>query len=45
MVFNAGAGIKVGGKAESLTDGINLAKESIDSGSAKNILESLAAVK
>ena len=45
VVFNAGAGIKVGGKAESLTDGINLAKESIDSGSAKNILESLAAVK
>ena len=45
VVFNAGAGIKVGGKAESLADGINLAKESIDSGSAKNILESLAAVK
>ena len=45
VVLNAGAGIKVGGKAESLTDGINLAKESIDSGSAKNILESLAAVK
>ncbi len=45
VVLNAGAGIKVGGKAESLADGINLAQESIDSGSAKNILESLAAVK
>ena len=45
VVFNAGAGIKVGGKAESLTDGIKLAEESIDSGSAKNKLELLAAVK
>ena len=45
VVFNAGAGIKVGGKAKSLADGINLAEESIDSGSAKNILESLAVVK
>ena len=45
VILNAGAGIKVGGKAESLTDGINLAEESIDSGSAKNILKSLAAVK
>jgi len=45
VVFNAGAGIMVGGKAESLTDGIKLAQESIDSGAAKNILESLAAVK
>jgi len=45
VILNAGAGIKVGGKAESLVDGVNLAQESIDSGSAKNILESLAAVK
>ena len=45
VVFNAGAGIKVGGKTESLIDGIKLAEESIDSGSAKNVLELLAAVK
>ena len=35
----------VGGKAETITDGIQLAKEVIDSGTAKNILESLAAVR
>ena len=45
VVFNAGAGIKVGGKTESLIDGIKLAEESIDSGSAKNVLKLLAAVK
>ena len=45
VVINAGAGIKVGGKAESLAEGIKLAEESIDSGSAKNVLQSLAAVK
>ena len=45
VVINAAAGIKVGGKAKSLTDGIKLAEESIDSGSAKNVLQSLAAVK
>ena len=45
VIINAGAGIKVGGKTESLIDGIKLAEESIDSGSAKYILESLAAVK
>ena len=45
VVFNAGAGIKVGGKTTSLRDGIKLAEESIDSGSAKYILESLAAEK
>ena len=45
VVVNAAAGIKVGGKAKSLTDGIKLAEESIDSGSAKNVLQSLAAVK
>ena len=44
-VVNAAAGIKVGGKAKSLSDGIVLAEESIDSGSAKNVLQSLAAVK
>ena len=45
LIFNAGAGIMVGGKAESILDGIKLAEESIDSGSAKKILELLAAVK
>jgi anthranilate phosphoribosyltransferase len=45
VVVNAAAGIKVGGKAKSLTDGIKLAEESIDSGSAKNVLQSLVAVK
>ena len=45
VVVNAAAGIKVGGKAESLADGIKLAEESIDSGTAKNVLQSLIAVK
>ena len=45
VVINAGAGIMVGGKAKSLADGIKLAEEVIVSGSAKNVLESLAAVK
>ena len=45
VVINAAAGIKVGGKAESLVDGIKLAEESIDSGAAKNVLQSLIAVK
>ena len=45
VVVNAAAGIKVGGKAKSLSEGIVLAEESIDSGSAKNVLQSLAAVK
>ena len=45
VVVNAAAGIKVGGKAKSLTEGIKLAEESIDSGLAKNVLQSLAAVK
>ena len=45
VVVNAAAGIKVGGKAKSLADGIKLAEESIDSGLSKNVLQSLAAVK
>ena len=45
VVVNAAAGIKVGGKAKSFSDGVKLAEESIDSGSAKNVLKSLAAVK
>jgi anthranilate phosphoribosyltransferase len=45
VVINAGAGIMVGGVAKSLAEGIKLAEEVIVSGSAKNVLESLAAVK
>ena len=39
VVLNAAAGIFVGGKADSLKDGVNLAIESIDSGSAFDILK------
>ena len=38
-VLNAAAGIFVGGEADSLKDGVNLAIESIDSGSAFDILK------
>ncbi len=40
-VFNAGAAIYVGGKAASLAEGIELAKESIDSGKAIEKLQML----
>ena len=39
VVLNAAAGIFVGGGADSLKDGVNLAIESIDSGSALDILK------
>ena len=39
VVLNAAAGIFVGGKADNLKDGVNLAIESIDSGSAFEILK------
>tara|TARA_A100001035_G_C27770480_1_gene496058 strand:+ start:130 stop:1125 length:996 start_codon:yes stop_codon:yes gene_type:complete len=39
VVLNAAAGIFVGGEADSLKDGVNLAIESIDSGSAFDILK------
>ena len=39
VVLNAAAGIFVGGEADSLKDGVNLAIESIDSGSALDILK------
>ena len=45
VVINAAAGIMVGGKAETLLDGIRIAKECIDSGAANNILKSLAEAK
>ena len=45
VVINAAAGIMVGGKAETLSDGIRLAEASIDTGATNNVLESLSAVK
>ena len=39
VVLNAAAGIFVGGEADSLKEGVNLAIESIDSGSAFDILK------
>ena len=45
VIINAAAGIMVGGKSKTLSDGIQMAEESIDSGSANNVLEYLAAVK
>ena len=45
VIINAAAGIMVGGKAESLSDGVQMAQEIVDSGSAKNVLETLAAVR
>jgi len=45
VILNAAAGIFVGGKADSLDGCIELAKESILSGSAKHKLDMLAAVK
>lgn len=43
VLFNAGLGIYASGKANSIEEGIAMAKESIDSGSAKQKLESLIA--
>ncbi len=40
--INAGAAIYVGGKASSIKDGINVARESIESGSAHNKLLALS---
>lgn len=44
VVLNAAAGIMVGGKATTMEEGIQLAKEAIDSGKALDILQQLAAV-
>ncbi len=43
VLLNAGAAIYVGGKAESLADGIKLAAELIDNGSAYKAMESFIA--
>ncbi len=44
VLMNAGAALYIGGKAESLADGIKLAAELIDSGKATETLEKLIAV-
>ena len=45
VILNAGAGIFVGGKSKNLKDGVQLARESIESGTAFEKLNQLAAVK
>ncbi len=40
VLMNAGAAIYIGGKADSMQDGIKLAAELIDSGKALNALDS-----
>jgi anthranilate phosphoribosyltransferase len=42
VLLNAAAGIVVGGQAETLNDGLESAKKSVDSGVALNILNQLA---
>ena len=44
VLLNAGAALYIGGKAESFKDGIELAKELIDSGKAKKTLEKMIEV-
>lgn len=44
VLMNAGAALYIGGKAESLAEGIRLAAELIDSGKATKTLEKLIAV-
>ena len=44
VLMNAGASLYIGGKAESLADGIKLAAELIDSGKATQTLEKLIEV-
>ncbi|HXV06078.1 MAG TPA: anthranilate phosphoribosyltransferase [Solirubrobacterales bacterium] len=43
VLLNAGAAIYVGGRAESLAEGVEVAAESIDSGEARRLLERLVA--
>ena len=45
MLFNAGAALYLGGKADSWKDGIALAAELIDSGKAQQTLEKLIEVR
>ena len=44
MLMNAGASLYIGGKAESLREGIALAGELIDSGKALAVLQKLIKV-
>ena len=43
IVLNAGAGIYVGGKAESIAEGVEMARESLRSGAARHVLEQVIA--
>ena len=45
VVLNAAAGIMIGGKVDSLSSGIKVAENAIDSGFAMDVLESLKAVQ
>ena len=43
IVLNAGAGIYVGGKAASIVEGVELARDSLRSGAARGVLEKMIA--
>ena len=45
VILNAGAGIFVGGKSESIKEGVQFARDSIESGAALDKLNQLVAVK
>ena len=45
VILNAAAGIFVGGKAESIAEGVNIARDVINSGSAMDTLQKLIVVK
>ena len=45
VILNAAAGILVGGKADSIDEGISIARDTISSGAAMNILRELAKIK
>ena len=45
VILNAAGGIVVGGRAESIEEGISIARQTINSGAAMNILVELSAVK
>ncbi|MGB7432485.1 MAG: anthranilate phosphoribosyltransferase, partial [Ahrensia sp.] len=42
--LNAGAGLVVAGKAETIADGVKLAQQSIDSGAAKAVLDKVVEI-
>ncbi len=44
VLLNAGAALYIGGKAETMKDGVNMAAKLIDSGAARDVLERLIAV-